>query len=188
MSNIEKQDLPQPSDPVPQESVLPRLHPSHDIQRAVHGNDLRADAILQSLAFYAVEKDWESLWKIADTLRREVSVLFDDQGLIWVDVGTPGMVRLSPPIGSRIPLRLWVHTHPWNAYWSVTDKRTLASVSGVLDRALVLGHDHIVQTMHHQEGLTGFSDARLGTEGGLVHWTAEAAMSYAAFRQERGTA
>ena len=188
MSDIEKQDLPLSSDPVPQNPVLPRLHPSKDVLHAVQGSDLRADAILQSLAFYAVEEDWESLWKIADALNREVSVLFDDQGLVWVDVGTPGMVRLSPPIGSRIPLRLWIHTHPWDAYWSMTDKRTLGIASGFLDRALVLGHDHLVQTVHIQDGMANFPDARLGTEGTLTNWTAESAMSYAVFRQEKGVA
>ena len=188
MSDIEKQDLVQGAEPVPQEAVLPRLHPKQDVLRAVQGSDLRADAILQSIAFYEVERDWQSLWNLADALKREVAVLFDDQGLVWVDVGTPGMVRLSPPVGSRIPLRLWVHTHPWDAYWSKTDKRSLGIASGVLKKALVLGHDHLVRTVHHEQGPVNSSDERLATDGSLMHWTAENAMNYVAFRQEKGVA
>jgi len=183
MSDIEKQDLVQGTEPVPQEAVLPRLHPEQDVLRAVQGSDLRADAILQSIAFYAVEEDWQGLWNLADALKREVAVLFDDQGLVWVDVGTPGMVRLSPPVGSRLPLRLWVHTHPWDAYWSMTDKRSLGIASGVLEKALVLGHDHLVRAVHHEDGPADLSDTRLATDGLLMHWTAEAAMSYAALRE-----
>ena len=54
MSDIEKQDLSLSNDPVPQNPVLPRLHPSKDVLRAVQGSDLRADAILQSLAFHCL--------------------------------------------------------------------------------------------------------------------------------------
>ncbi len=188
MSEFEKQDLPQVDGITPQEPILPRLHPSQDLLKAIQGSDLRADAILQSLAFYAVEGDWEGVWNIADALSREVSVLFDNQGLVWVDVGTPGMVRLSPPIGSQLPLRLWIHTHPWDAYWSMTDKRTLDVASSVLKRALVLGHDHLVQTVNHEGEPSDSSDTRLATDGGLMHWTAEAAMSYTAFNQKMGVA
>ena len=183
MSDIEKQDLPYDSGPTPQKAVLPRLHPQRDVLRAVQGSDLRADAILQSIAFYAVEEDWQGLWNLAHALNREVAVLFDDQGLVWVDVGTPGMVRLSPPVGSRLPLRLWIHTHPWDAYWSMTDKRTLDVAAGVLEKALVLGHDHLVRAVHHDGAPTDSSDTRLATDGGLMHWTAEAAMSYASLRE-----
>ena len=163
--------------PVPREAIQPKLHPEEDILVAIQGTDLRADAIVQSLAFHAVEENWESLWTIADSLKREVSVLFDNQGLIWVDIGTPGMVRLSPPIGSQIPFQLWIHTHPWDAYWSITDKETLSIATGILEKALVLGHDHLVRTVHHEGESTEASESRLATGGPLMHWTAEAAMS-----------
>ncbi len=165
---------------VPRDPVVPRLHPTRDILRAVNNADLRADAILQSIAFYAVEEDWQGLWNLADSLKREVSVLFDEQGLIWVDIGSTGRVALSPPTGSRIPFQLWIHTHPWDAYWSMTDKETLGITSGILEKALVLGHDHLVRTLHLDDEATDSSDTRLATNGGLMHWTAEAAMSYAA--------
>ena len=167
----------------PREPVLPRLHPTIDVRRAVQGSDLRADTILESIAFYAVEEDWQGLWNLADSLKREVSVLFDEQGLIWVDVGSTGRVTLSPPTGSRIPFQLWIHTHPWDAYWSMTDKETLGIASGILEKALVLGHDHLVRTLHLVDEATDSSDTRLATNGGLMHWTAEAPMNYAALRE-----
>ena len=168
----------------PRNPVLPRLHPSNDVQRAIDDSNLRTDAIVQSIAFYAVEEDWQSLWNLADSLKREVSVLFDEQGLIWVDVGSTGRVALSPPNGSRIPFQLWIHTHPWDAYWSITDKETLSIATGILEKALVLGHDHLVRTVHHEDGSPDSSESRLATDGPLMHWTAEAAMSYTAFQQE----
>ena len=178
MSVITKQDHLVGDAPCPQEPVLPRLHPTTEIKMAIERENLRDDAILQSLAYLATESDWQGVWRIADALKREVSLLFDDQGLIWVDVGDSGMVRLSPPNGSRLPLRLWVHTHPWDAYWSATDQRTLATVTGILEQALVLGHDHLVRTVHCAEMPTSSSASRLSNSGTLMHWTAESKISY----------
>ena len=184
MSSVDKHRQPNLVNPVPQGSIRPKLHPDEDILVAIQGTDLRADAIVQSLAFHAAEENWESLWTIADSLKREVSVLFDNQGLIWVDIGTPGMVRLSPPIGSQIPFQLWIHTHPWDAYWSITDKSTLSRASGVLNRALVLGHDHLVQTIYHDAVSESIHTEWISIDGVLSNWTAEAAVSYATLRQK----
>ena len=184
MSMLEKQELPQSSHPVPQEAVQPLLHPSKDIMEAIQTGDLRADALLQSFAYFAVEEHWFSVWNLADSLKREVSILFDVQGYVWVDIGTIGMVRLSPPIGSQLPLRLWVHTHPWNAYWSETDRRTLATVSGILDEALVLGHDHLIRAVGDTPGPNRLI-RKLSTTGPLAHWSDEEPMSYEAMREEQ---
>ena len=181
MSGIEKQDLAL-GNPEPREAVTPRLHPAQDILNATRGGNLRANAIIESIAYYAIEQDWESVWNIADGLKREISVLFDNQGWVWVDVGTPGMVQLSPPLGSQLPLRLWVHTHPWDAYWSATDKRTLGTVSGILDRALVLGHNHLMRTVYRNEVPVHERDQRLDTDGVLMHWTLEAVVAYSSFK------
>ena len=178
MTITEKQDLITDSNPLPQEPVLPRLHPTVNVWHAIQNGNLRDEAILQSLAFYGVEGNWEAVWIIADALKREVSLLFDSQDLVWVDVGNRGMVRLSPPLGSRLPLRLWVHTHPWDAYWSGTDRRTLASVSGVLEQALVLGHNHFVRANCMEFSPTDSTDRRLAMDGTLMHWTDEDTTSY----------
>ena len=68
---------------------------------------------------------------------------------------------------------LWIHTHPWDAYWSSTDLSTLASYSRILDRALVLGHDHMKSTRKAE----GDCD-RLGAGEPLSVWTSEEVRSY----------
>jgi hypothetical protein len=176
---VTKHDWTPSNEMVPCDAVQPRLHPTTEIISAIGGDNLRADAILQSLAYLAVEGDWRALWRLADALKREVSILFDAQGLVWVDIGDPGMVHLAPPIGCCLPLRLWVHTHPVDAYWSATDQRTLATVAGILDRALVLGDDHLVWARHRAEPSTGSDDVRISEEGPLSQWTAESAVLYA---------
>lgn len=185
MSTLEKQDSLPNDEMTPQDPVPPRLHPTQEIVNAVQSGDLRADAILQSLAYYAVEGDWQGVWILADAMKREISLLFDSQGLIWVDVGTPGMVRLSPPMGSRLPLRLWVHSHPVDAYWSGTDRRTLATVSGILEEAFVLGHDHMVRAICKEDPSSESSDRRLALEGPLHQWTDEDAVTYETLRHNQ---
>jgi len=183
LSKLEKQNMVHTTDMSPRNSVQPRLHTSLEIRNAIQENDIWSIKIIESLAYYGNENDWRSVWGIADALKREISLLFDDNGSIWVDIGTPGMVRLSPPLGCQLPLRLWVHTHPWDAYWSATDQRTLATVSGILERALVLGHDHLVHTVHTQAEPVVEEDCRLSTNGLLMHWSAEEAQTYSLFKE-----
>lgn len=187
MSWMEKQESAPLSLPTPQEAVLPRLHPSGEIRAAIQIGNLRADALLESFAYFAVEGHWSSVWDLANSLKREVSILFDAKGWVWVDIGSIGMVRLSPPIGSQLPLRLWVHTHPWDAYWSATDRRTLATVSGVLDEALVLGHDHLVRAVGGEPAVNQ-PTGKLASNGPLAYWSDEEPMSYQTMREEQGGA
>jgi hypothetical protein len=182
MITVEKQDQIVGPNLPPQNPVLPRLHPTIELWGAIQNGNLRDEAILQSLAFYGIERNWEAVWIIADALKREVSLLFDNQGLVWVDVGERGMVRLSPPLGSRLPLRLWVHTHPWDAYWSSTDRRTLATVSGILEQALVLGNDHLVRSLHLDPLSRENMNRMLAIEGPLSHWTDEDSLTYLSIR------
>ena len=183
MSGLEKEDMSPTSAMIPQEAVIPRLHPTRDIELAIVSGNLRSAALLQSFAYFAVEHHWQSVWSLADSLKREVSILFDSQGLIWVDIGTIGMVHVSPPIGSELPLRLWVHTHPWSAYWSDTDRIALAGFAGALDEALVLGHDHLVRSIGRDPETQPFG-RQLSFDGPLMHWTDEDPMSYRTFREE----
>ena len=70
MSRPEKQDILPQSLPVPQEAVHPRLHPTADIEQAILSGDLRADALLQSFAYFAVEGHWSlSLIHISEPTR-----------------------------------------------------------------------------------------------------------------------
>ncbi len=153
--------------------VTPFLHDPLEVQSAIVSGNLGSRVLKETIAGLASESMWRQLWLVADSLSREVSVLFDRDGRIWVDIGTAGQVRLSPPVGATIPFSLWVHTHPWDAYWSPTDLATLASYSRILDRALVLGHDHMKSTRKAE----GDCD-RLGEGEPLSVWTSEVVRSY----------
>ena len=154
-------------------NVTPILHDPHAVQSALESGDLRSRVLKETIAALASRSMWRQLWLVADALSREVSVLFDRDGRIWVDIGTAGQVRLSPPVGATIPFSLWIHTHPWDAYWSSTDLSTLASYSRILDSALVLGHDHMKST-RKAEG----DCERLGSGMPLSVWTSEEVRTY----------
>jgi len=95
----------------------------------------------------AINENWLPIYLISESVTREVSILIDAEGKIWVDWGDVGEVKLNPPVGSILPFKLWIHTHPRsNAYWSPTDRNSLAIASGILDRALVLGKNGILST------------------------------------------
>ncbi len=154
-------------------NVTPTLHDPHAVQSALDSGDLDSRVLKETIAALASRSMWRQLWLVADALSREVSVLFDRDGRIWVDIGTAGQVRLSPPVGATIPFSLWIHTHPWDAYWSSTDLSTLASYSRILDSALVLGHDHMKST-RKAEG----DCERLGSGMPLSVWTSEEVRTY----------
>ena len=153
--------------------VIPKSHGEGIVERLVRSGEHFSIEVLETIGALAVERDWEGLWSLADMMGREVSVLFDSDMRVWVDVGTAGQVRLSPPLGSTIPFRLWIHTHPMNAYWSSTDLATIASHSLILERALVLGFDHMKATER-----AGSTPSRSLGDGPLVMWTDEPVLRY----------
>ena len=153
----------------------PVLHDSSYVLGLVREGFVEAPEVLQTLAWLALSGhgghlgSWKSLWEIAAEMGKEVSVLVDKHGSAWVDVGTSGMVRLAPAVGSVAPFRFWLHTHPWDAYASSTDRDTLAACSSILKEAVILGHDHFVHINNKQLSLAnGLSD-----HGPLSHWTSD---------------
>jgi hypothetical protein len=153
----------------PRSEIQPTLHDEETIQLLVRSGDFDSLPIRETLAYFATQKNWKNLWNLADLLRREVSVLFDSEDKVWVDVGTSGQVRLAPPEGAIIPFKLWIHTHPWDAYWSSTDLNSLMQFSGILNEAIVLGNDHFKRTIHSQEKAP--TPLELGSA--LENWTDE---------------
>ena len=88
--------------------------------------------IKEMLSLLGKENRWSEVWIISHALGVEIRWIEDAKEDVWVDIGGPGDVSLEPPIGALLPFRLWVHTHPWDAYWSVTDRRTLAAYCGLI--------------------------------------------------------
>ena len=92
-------------------------------------------------------REWEEIYLLSAMIRREVSILIDADDAIWIDVGDQSQVSLSPPYGSKLPFKLWVHTHPnMLAYWSYTDQDSLQMATNILDTAYVLGRDGLLFT------------------------------------------
>tara|TARA_B100000287_G_scaffold371317_1_gene369297 strand:+ start:2830 stop:3378 length:549 start_codon:yes stop_codon:yes gene_type:complete len=160
---------------IPRSCVQPRLHPPQLvfdlIGRGYHESlEVRETIAALAIAGFRGENDkWEELWKVADSMKKEVSVLLDQRFQAWVDIGTRGEVRLAPAVGSIAPYRLWLHTHPWSAYASSTDRETLASCSMILEQAIVLGHDHMVWLRRDYSG----NEEVLEEEGPLSTWTTD---------------
>lgn len=85
---------------------------------------------------------WEMSTKAFD-VPREISIIIDKWGKVFIDVGTPGYVEFNfEPMGMKLPIMCWIHTHPMgNAYFSSTDWRTLNSWNTVMKSAIVLGNN-----------------------------------------------
>ena len=157
----------------PKGSDEPKIHPPQLVDSCLDTGDYDCEVIREHIAGLTHAGRWQQIWEIGNRLLREVSVLIDAEGKYYVDIGTSGEVKMSPPIGAKVPFKLWLHTHPQDAYWSSTDRDTIASYTSLLERAVVLGHDHYKQTV--------FSDnpeAALEKDGTLSSWTSEATVLY----------
>ena len=158
--------------------MIPRIHSNWEVSEDIISGRFSSSRVKETIAALARAESWLELWEIADSMSREVSVLFDADGRIWVDIGTAGHVSLEPPLGATIPFRLWVHTHPWDPYWSQTDKDTLAAYSTILESALVLGHDRMKWSRIGSEMQT------IEPSGPLSDWSSEPCVHYEDERSE----
>ena len=172
---LSKQPMERDPPPLPGAYVTPRLHLDHSVKEKISSGDVLALEVVETIAHLSQNENWEALWKVADSMNREISVLFDSGGKIFVDIGTQGEVAMSPPIGAEIPFRLWVHTHPWDSYWSETDRDTISCYSGILEEAIVLGHDHYKRT---RPTVPNDDHPRLSKYGPLSSWTEEELSPY----------
>ena len=152
--------------------VTPFLHDPLEVQSAIVSGNLGSRVLKETIAGLASESMWRQLWLVADSLSREVSVLFDRDGRIWVDIGTAGQVRLNPPVGVSIPFSLWIHTHPW-VVLEPNGSLYPRLYSRILDSQLVLGHDHMKSTRKAEEDCE-----RLGPRAPLSVWTSEEVKTY----------
>ena len=157
----------------PQGCVKPKIHPSNLIDSCIDTGDYDSGVVREHIAGLAKNRRWQDIWKIGDQIRREVSVLIDAEGKIYIDIGTSGEVKMSPPEGAKVPFNLWIHSHPRDAYWSPTDRDTIGCYTGLLQKAVVLGHDHYKMTRHIES-----PEASLEPEGSLSSWTSEPTVFY----------
>ncbi|GIT11157.1 MAG: hypothetical protein CM1200mP32_06500 [Methanobacteriota archaeon] len=62
-------------------------------------------------------------------------MLIDAGDKIYIDIGTSGEVKMAPPEDAKVPFKLWIHSHPRDAYWTPTDRDTIACYTGLLEKA-----------------------------------------------------
>ena len=174
-------------DSQPRGPVEPVFHEPKAVYYSIERGENESHEVRETIAALALagfggENDkWEPLWKIADRMKKEVSVLIDREGNAWVDIGSSGEVRLAPAFGSVAPYQLWLHTHPYSAYASSTDRETLAGCSMILEQAIVLGHDHLVWLRRDYSG----NQRMLESDGPLSTWTTdEHSITYASMLED----
>ena len=111
---------------------------------AAWDGDVDTPEVLEVQQAAASAGAWNAVYVLSAVAGLETSVLIDAEGTVFIDWGSPGLVPLRAHVGAMAPFQVWVHTHPrFDAYWSGTDRQSLANGTGVLREALVLGYDGV---------------------------------------------
>jgi len=86
----------------------------------------------------------EAIWDCSTMLfpGLEIQVVIDGADNLHWSVGSPGYVDFpAAPIGMKLPIKCWIHTHPFgSAYFSATDWKTIDTWRIHMRRAEVLGN------------------------------------------------
>ena len=137
-------------------------------------HDVESESSISLVINLAKKGNWNMIYFLSKLASREVSILVDSKDNHFVDWGTIGSVKLSPPLGAVLPFKLWVHTHPSNtAYWSFTDRTTLEMAKGILGNAIVLGENGLLSTT-----LQTISSSTDDTVYSNLQWTEEEVMDW----------
>ena len=107
----------QPVEPIP--------HSSREVSGDISAGRYETLRVRETIAHLAHEGSWKELWDVADMMSKEVSVLFDLTGRIWVDIGRQVRSGSAPPWAPKSrsgygctlihgmhigPVRIW---EPW---------------------------------------------------------------------------
>ena len=89
----------------------------------------------------------QAIWKASTEMLPylEVQVVIDANNRAHISSGSSGYVSfLKNPIGMKLPIRCWFHTHPFGAaYFSGTDWNTVSTWEPLMQTAYVIGgEDH----------------------------------------------
>tara|TARA_Y100000004_G_scaffold185498_1_gene235775 strand:+ start:807 stop:1328 length:522 start_codon:yes stop_codon:yes gene_type:complete len=93
---------------------------------------------VEALGFF--EAIWHDSTVILPAL--EVQVVIDGDNNCHTTTGSSGYVEfgMKPPIGMTLPIKCWIHTHPFgSAYFSGVDWKTVNTWNGLMHEAYVLG-------------------------------------------------
>jgi hypothetical protein len=99
-------------------------------------------ALLEMVAFHNIEFH-DAIWHASTNIlpALEVQVVIDAKNDCYVSSGSSGFVDFgSVPKGMKMPVRCWIHTHPFgSAYFSGTDISTVSIWQPLMETAYVLG-------------------------------------------------
>ncbi len=157
----------------PQGCIKPQRQQAKFLDIHIETNDYDSPLIKQHVASLVEDGKLQQVWSIGDQLCREISILIDAAGKMFVDVGESGQVKMAPPEGAVAPFQQWIHTHPKDPYWSKTDRDTLACFSGLLTEATVLGESQYLVTRYQKRVASSIGS------GPLSNWSSETTLSYA---------
>ena len=143
-----------------------------EVCQLAYFKEVENEKLLNVQKVAAQQHRWDVVYSLSLMANLETSVLIDQNDMISIDWGDPGMVRLDPPIGFMAPFKLWVHTHPgFDAYWSGTDRLSLTNAGPMIETALVLGSTGVKRSLNM--ALLGLIGEPLGEEGSLRNWSDE---------------
>lgn len=114
-----------------------------DVWEQIRFDENDSDDSIHSLKLH--DAIWYASTEILPAL--EVQAVIDSNNNIYVSTGTAGYVDYltidpSTLIGMKLPIRCWVHTHPFGAaYFSGTDWRTIGIWKENMECAYVLGSE-----------------------------------------------
>lgn len=118
------------------------------------------------------QRDWDKIYQISEYFGQEISILIDTDEQCFIDWGNMSRVSLSPPVGSKLPFKIWLHTHPRNlAFWSETDQKSLFLAERILEQAAVLGIDGMLLSYN-----TNLLELKPSTDQSC--WTSERVISW----------
>ena len=113
-----------------------------DICKSVDAHEVIREEI-DELA-YKDKEFFEAIWHASTEIlpALEVQVVIDGNNNCHVTTGSSGYVEfgMKPPIGMKLPIRCWIHTHPFgSAYFSGIDWNTVNTWKSQMQEAYVLG-------------------------------------------------
>tara|TARA_R110002033_G_scaffold7700_7_gene27670 strand:+ start:41 stop:586 length:546 start_codon:yes stop_codon:yes gene_type:complete len=116
---------------------------SADIMRSAHTDVKLSD--MQDVAYHDLSFH-KTIWKASTQIlpSLEVQVIVDAKNQCFVTTGSSGYVEfgMNPPVGCTLPIRCWIHTHPFGAaYFSGIDIKTVSTWVNLMETAYVLGGD-----------------------------------------------
>ena len=127
------------------EQSIRRMEQQMEYELSIKLARIEAESYIKAYYKQGMEiKDlFEHIWHASTTIlpNLEVQVVIDSNDAIHISTGSSGYVDFTiNPIGMKLPIKCWIHTHPFGAaYFSGTDWKTVNTWLPLMETAYVLG-------------------------------------------------